>query len=134
MFGLYSHACVYTLNFHFMSATHLAAGHFKAKKMRMPQSVEHGFSQRSPSKDRKSVANVYSSYNSVFLHHSVIWTHLPVPEPLVKRVKYDMLDIVFYSEGYERNDSVLDEFVLLVSEEGQVMDNLKYRATGWKTS
>lgn len=41
-----------------------------------------------------------------------------------------MLDIVFYSEGYERSDSVLDEFVLLVSEEGQVMDNLKYRATG----
>lgn len=74
MFGLYSHAYVYTLNFHFMSAIHLAAGHFEAKKkkIRMPQSVEHGFSQRSPSKDRKSVANVHSSYNSVFLHHSVI--------------------------------------------------------------
>lgn len=64
----------------------------------------------------------------LFLHHSIICTHLPVPESLGKLVESDMLDIAFCSDEYERIDSVLDGFVLLVSQECHVMNNLNYCA------
>lgn len=116
-----------------MFVIYLTVGHFKAKKLEMSQWAEHSFTQRSTFKGRKINSKCSSSCNSLFLYNSILWTKLLAPESLLQLVESDPLYIAYCSVDYDRRDSALDKFVLIVSVQCHAIGNLYCCAERWKT-